>query len=57
MSQVVLTIASSCANGYSFCIFGIALLHRFKVSLFNNCIDCCTFSCYIFIIELCDVAF
>ena len=53
MSQVVLTITLL----VSFWIFCIALLHYFEVSQFNNSIDCCTFSCYFFIIELCNVAF
>ena len=53
MPQVVLAITLLVI----FCIFGSALLHSFKVSQFNNCIDSCTSSCYFFIIELCNVAF
>ena len=37
----------------NFRISSIALLHYFKVSLFNNCIYCCS---HFFIIELCNVA-
>ena len=43
-SQVVLIITSSYAN-CNFLHLWYALLYYFKVSLFNNCIDCCTFSC------------
>ena len=49
MWQVVLTTTSSCENG--FCIFGIALLHYLIFSLFNNCIDCCTFPCYLLLLS------
>ena len=55
MSHIVITITSSYANDLAL-HFRIALLPYFKFSLFNNiCIDSCTFSCYIFIIELSNV--
>ena len=55
MSHIVITITSSYANDLAL-HFGIALLHYFEFSLFDNiCIDSFTFSCYIFIIELSNV--
>ena len=38
----MLQVVTSSCKMVSFRIFGIALLHYVKVSLFNSYIDCCT---------------
>ena len=42
IALLMLQVVTSSCKMVSFRIFGIALLHYVKVSLFNSYIDCCT---------------